>query len=44
MVNLMGKWLSTLGLLFGILGVILLFFWARPQPSFEQGASIGLEE
>jgi len=40
----MGKWLSTLGLVFGIVGVILLFFWAPPQPSFERGASIGLED
>ena len=24
--------------------MILLFFWAPPQPSFEQGASFGLED
>lgn len=39
----MGKSLSTIGLVLGIIGVILLFFWAPPQPSFQQGASIGLE-
>jgi hypothetical protein len=39
-----GKYLNTLGLLFGIVGVALLFVWGPPQPSFEQGGSIGLED
>jgi hypothetical protein len=38
------KWLNVMGLLFGIAGVIVIFRWGSPQPSFELRASIGLEE
>lgn len=38
----MGKWLNTIGLLLGIIGVVLIFIWGPPQPSFE-GDSILLE-
>lgn len=37
------KWLNTIGLMLGIVGVGILFRWGPPQPSFERGASIGLE-
>jgi hypothetical protein len=40
----MSKWLNTIGLILGIVGVVLLFIWGPPQQSFEQGASIGLED
>jgi len=29
------QWLSTIGLGFGMLGVVLIFFWGPPQPIFE---------
>ena len=38
------KWLSLLGLIFGMAGVLVLFLWAPPQPSFERGVGIGLED
>ena len=31
----MSKWLSTIGLILGIVGVVLIFIWGPPQPSFE---------
>ena len=40
----MSKWLNTVGLILGIVGVVLLFVWAPPQPSFERGASVRLED
>jgi hypothetical protein len=45
---LVSKWLNTVGLLLGTVGVVLLFIWA-PQPSLERptserGASVGLED
>jgi preprotein translocase subunit Sss1 len=30
------KWLNTLGLLLGIIGVIIIFFYGPPQPHFKQ--------
>jgi hypothetical protein len=38
------KWLNTVGLIVGIFGVVLLFVWAPPQPSFQHGASVSLED
>ena len=38
------KWLTSIGLVLGILGVGILFRWAPPQPSFERGVGIGLED
>ena len=38
------KWLSMLGLILGMAGVLVLFVWAFPQPSFDRGAGIGLED
>jgi hypothetical protein len=35
--------LNTIGLLFSIAGVALLFHFAWPQPSFEEGEGLGLE-
>jgi hypothetical protein len=37
------KCLNTIGLVFGIIGVVLIFFWGYPQPSFDTGVSLGLE-
>ena len=28
-------WLNVVGLIFGMLGVVILFWWGPPQPSFE---------
>ena len=42
--DICGKALSTIGLILGMIGVILIFIWGPPQPSFEQGGSIGLED
>jgi len=36
--------LNTIGLALGIVGVILLFFFGFPQPSFEHGVSIDVED
>jgi hypothetical protein len=33
------RWLNPLGLILGMIGVVLIFFWGPPQPSFE-GASL----
>jgi hypothetical protein len=38
------KSLTIIGLVLGIMGVVILFKWGPPQPSFERGASIGLED
>jgi hypothetical protein len=35
--------LNTTGLVLGIIGVLFLFVWGPPQPSFETGVSVGLE-
>jgi len=35
--------LNTIGLVLGIIGVLFLFVWGPPQPSFEAGVSVGLE-
>ena len=40
----MSKVLNTTGLALGIVGVLILFKWGPPQPSFERGASVGLED
>jgi len=34
------KTLTKIGLLLGMIGVILIFRWGPPQPSFVQGGSI----
>jgi len=36
--------LNTIGLLLNIGGVALLFFFGPPQPTFEEGVGIGLED
>ncbi len=38
------KTLNTLGLAFGMLGVFLIFVWGPPQPNFDEGVGIGLED
>lgn len=35
--------LNFVGLVFNILGVVIAFFFARPQPSHDEGISTGLE-
>ncbi len=35
---------TTIGLLLSIGGVALLFFFGPPQPSFQEGVGIGLED
>ncbi len=38
------KRLNVFGLLLGMVGVVFIFIWGPPQPSFQQGISIGLED
>ncbi len=38
------KKLNTIGLMIGIIGVILLFSWGPPQPKFELGIGIQVED
>jgi len=40
----MSKWLNTVGLISGIIGVLVLFKWGPPQPSFDRGAALLLED
>ena len=35
--------LSTIGLTFGIIGVLMVFVWGPPQPTLTPGVSLGLE-
>lgn len=34
---------NSIGLLLGIAGVVLLFFYGSPQPDFQKGISLGLD-
>lgn len=36
------KWVTTIGLVLGMVGVVMIFIWGPPQPSFA-GNSILLE-
>lgn len=36
--------LNTIGLCFNIFGVIILIFYSYPQPNFEEGSGLGLED
>jgi hypothetical protein len=36
--------LNTFGLIFGIIGVMVVFFYAFPQPTFEGGFPLALED
>lgn len=36
--------INTIGLLLNIAGVVILFFYSPPQPIFEEGVGIGLED
>jgi len=36
--------INSLGLALNIVGVVLVFFFGFPQPSHEQGVSIGVED
>jgi hypothetical protein len=38
------QWLNTIGLVLGMAGVVMLFIWGPPQPSFEDEVSLSLEE
>lgn len=40
----MSKYLNTIGLLLGMVGVAMIFIWGPPQPSFEQGGVIGFPD
>jgi hypothetical protein len=35
--------LNTIGLVLGIVGVLIIFEWGPPQPSFDEGVAIGIE-
>lgn len=36
--------LNTTGLVLGMVGVVIIFFYGPPQPNLESGVSIGLED
>jgi hypothetical protein len=36
--------INSFGLVLGITGAAILFRWGFPQPSFEEGISLGLED
>jgi len=38
------KVLNSIGLTLSIIGAVLLFFYGFPQPTFEEGIGIGLED
>jgi hypothetical protein len=38
------KIINSIGLALGIIGVFMLFKWGPPQPSFETGIGLGLED
>src|SRR5208337_2995756 len=40
----MFRWLNVIGPGLGMIGVIIIFLWGPPQPSFQQGVCIGLED
>ena len=35
---------STVGLVLGMIGVLIIFLFGPPQPSFEEGVGVGLED
>jgi len=37
------KIINSIGLVFGIIGVIILFIWGPPQPNFNPGVYLSLE-
>jgi hypothetical protein len=37
------KLLNVIGLIFGMIGVAIVFVWGPPQPNFESGTGLGLE-
>ena len=37
------RWLNPVGLLLGMAGVVILFIWGPPQPSFEEAVPLALE-
>jgi len=38
------KWLNAIGLSLGIVGVVFIWIWGLPQPSFERSVLIALED
>ena len=38
------QFLNSVGLLLGMVGVLIIFRFGPPQPSFETGVSLGLED
>jgi len=36
--------INTIGILLNIIGVVFLFFYGPPQPTLEEGVSLGLED
>lgn len=41
---LIPRFLNIVGLVLGMIGVALIFRWGPPQPTFEEGVAIGLED
>lgn len=41
---LTAQWLNRIGLVLGMAGVVIIFIWGPPQPDFDEGVGIGLED
>ncbi len=37
------QWLNTIGLSLGMIGVVLIFIWGPPQPSFEEAVFLAAD-
>lgn len=35
---------NTIGLIFNMIGILIIFYFGPPQPSFEEGVSLDLED
>jgi hypothetical protein len=43
MCALSARWLNTVGLALGMIGVVIIFIWGPPQPSFDETSALLLE-
>lgn len=41
---MISQYITTFGLVLDIIGAYILFFYAWPQPGFDEGVSLGLED
>lgn len=41
---MIAHWLNIAGLALNIAGVVILFIWGPPQPSFDEGITVALDD